>query len=90
MPMWPRRRRRIAGSTARAVLIGPHNMTSIASAKSSRSNAVKAPTWMTPATHIRTSIGPISPSTVATTSSTCSARDTSSTMVCTVMPSRAS
>ena len=50
----------MCGTTASAVLTGPHSMVSTAEVKCQRSSAPKGPTWMIPATQTSTSIGPTS------------------------------
>ena len=86
MPMWPRPRSRIPGTTASAVLTGPQSITSTAEVKWDRSRDANGPTWMMPATQTSTSIGPSSRSVRSTSASTADASPTSQRPVATVQP----
>ena len=79
VPIRPRPRSRIPGSTASAVCTGPMVMVVTASRNCSTVTPSTEPTWMIPATVISTSTGPRSRSTSRTRASTWSASATSHT-----------
>ena len=84
----PRPRSRIRSATARAQFTGPQSMVSTASSKCSRVIASRGPTWMTPATVMRTSMGATVASTRCTRARTAASSVTSQTSAVTSTPRR--